>query len=229
MLKLLVLYAHLLATCLALGTIALTDARILARAAGYKVVIPPPSLFESRAIALALLLLVASGGALIALADGPALANPKLQGKLLLVAVLAANALVLHRAVFPLLESLKPLARWSAQRCAAVALAVGLSNSLWLYCAFLGIARPWNHSVSLAFVLGVALVLWLLLAVLVRAVLWLAARAEPHQPPDWIDSMKATLSGLSGPAPFDARARAFDDAALEPSAGALPRPARSRL
>lgn len=45
-------------------------------------------------------------------------------------------------------------------------------------------------------VLAVALVVWLALAAVLRFMLTLAARDQPEAQADWIDSMKATLSGL---------------------------------
>jgi hypothetical protein len=198
--QLLVLFVHLVGVCLALGMILLTDARLLARVAGYRVVILPPSRFDTRAISAALLLLAASGAALIAygLAErSDFLANPKLQVKLLLVVALAVNAVVLHRVTFPILERARPVSRWTSRSRRRVALSVGLSNSLWLYCAFLGIARPWNFTLPFWQVFAVAPLLWAAFTLAIRFVLTLAARDEPSGEGDWIDSMKATLSGLT--------------------------------
>jgi hypothetical protein len=194
---LLVLYAHLLATCVALGTIVLADARLLARIAGYAVVIEPPSRFETRSVMASLLILMATGAALIVLGDATqALANPKLRAKLCLVALLVVNAFVLHRVVFPRLQELAPVVRWSGARSWGLALSVGLSNSLWLYCAFLGVARPWNHSVHFDDVMALALLLWLLLAGVIRLVLAYIARHAPDEGLMWMDTMQVSLSGL---------------------------------
>lgn len=213
LLKMLVLFAHLLGTCLALGMIALTDARLVAKVLGYRVVIPPPSRFETRAIVVALLMLVISGAGLVAfgLAENPDyLGNPKLQAKLLLVALLCANAFVLHYAVFPSLERATPVSRWSGGQLSRVSLSVGLSNGLWLYCAFLGIARPWNFTKPIGEVLLIAMGVWLALAVVVRFALVLAARNAPEGAPDWLDSVKATLSGLGDFGGYEPR---FDERA----------------
>ena len=204
--KLLVLYGHLLAVCLAIGTIVVTDLRLLARVTGYHVVIPPPGRFETRVVSVALVLLCLTGSILIVLDAGASpgpLENPKLQGKLVLVLVLIGNALVLHRRVFPQLERLGAVAEWKRLRRWAVALPVGLSNSLWLYCAFLGVARAWNHQVSLGVVLLLAVLLWAGATLGVRFVLTLASRDEPEGSGDWIDSMKTTLSGVHGLGGFE--------------------------
>jgi hypothetical protein len=198
--QLLVLFVHLVGVCLALGMILLTDARLLARVAGYRVVILPPSRFDTRVISGALLLLTASGTALIAyglLGRPDYLANPKLQVKLVLVLALAVNAVVLHRVVFPILERARPVSRWTVRSRWRVALSVGLSNSLWFYCAFLGIARPWNFTLPFWQVFAVAPLLWLGFTLAIRFALTLAARDEPSGEGDWIDSMKATLGGLT--------------------------------
>jgi hypothetical protein len=197
----LLVFAHLIAACIAIGTIVITDLRLFARAMGYSVVIPPPERLETRVITGALLLLYLSGAGLIALgAQGFAghLGNPKLQGKLVLVALLTLNAFFLHRQVFPILGRSRTVSRWTRREWLTVSLSVSLSNSLWFYCAFLGVARVWNGTVSLALVLAVALLAWMVFFALVNALLFVAARDRPRERPDWIDSMKASLSDFSG-------------------------------
>jgi len=198
--ELLVLFAHLLGVCVALGMIVLTDLRLLARVVGYQVVIPPPSRFERRVVSVALPYLYVTGGAMVAMhlqTTPDYLANPKMQGKLLLVVLLSLNALVLHKKVFPILERARRVADWSSLTRWKVALSVGLSNSLWLYCAFLGIARPWNNTRPLWSVLVIEVPVWLLFVLGVRFVLTFASRDEPAGRRDWLDSIKSTLSGIS--------------------------------
>ncbi len=200
MFKVLLVYAHLIATCAAIGTIVITDLRLLAKVLGYRVVIPPPERFETRIITAALLVLYATGAAIVWLgltANPEYLANEKLQAKLVLVGVLTLNAIVLHKMVFPILVRSRPVSAWSRGDWLRVALSVSISNSLWFFCAFLGVARPWNGTVSIGFVLGVSLVVWAVLFVAVLGVLKLASRDEPKSSPDWIDSMKASLSDFA--------------------------------
>jgi len=81
--KLLLLFAHLLGTSLALGAIVATDIRLIGKLADRRVRIAPPNPFVMRLITLALLLLIATGAALVLLGliDNTAfLGNPKLQG-----------------------------------------------------------------------------------------------------------------------------------------------------
>ena len=200
MLKLLLLFAHLLGTSLALGAIVATDIRLLRKLADDRVRIAPPNPFVMRLITLALLVLYLTGAAMIALGltdDPEYLGNPKLQAKLLLVAVLSVNALVLHRYTFPGLARGRRVARWKLGDFMRVALPVSLSNCLWMYCAFLGVARPWNHAVSLGFVLGTAACLCALTLAAVTTVLVIAAQDRTDAEPGWIDALKRQLGALA--------------------------------
>ena len=201
MLNLLLLFAHLLGTSLALGAIVATDIRLLARLADKRVRIPPPNAFVMRLITVALVLLYVTGAALIVLGldhDPDYLtASPKLQAKLVLVAVLSINALVLHRITFPWLAHGRRVARWHVLDFVRVAVPVALSNGLWMYCAFLGIARPWNRTVSMAFVLTVGACVFGTMLVAVLAMLMLAAQDRTEAEPGWIDSLKRKIGALA--------------------------------
>jgi hypothetical protein len=200
MLKLLVLYAHLLGTCVALGLVLASDARVMTRVLAWDAVIEPPSRFVRNAIGAALMVLLISGAVLVALglaADPHYLANPKLQGKLLLVTLLCANATLLHRRVFPLLKRARPVSRWRSAQRHMVAVTVGLSSSLWLYCAFLGIARPWNQVVPLTTVLQIGAALWLVFGLATHFALALAARRPSRGPAFGLTRLKVTLRALA--------------------------------
>lgn len=164
MFKLLVLYSHLLATCTALGVIIATDLRLLSKITSPNLQVDPPEKYVERLVAGALLVLYVSGATLIwlGLQERPDyLQNPKLIAKIMLVVLLTANAFVLHWFTFPRLSPARPLWSWSTADRLSVALPVGLSNSLWMYCAFLGIARPWNNSMPLLVVLGAGLLVFM--------------------------------------------------------------------
>ena len=200
MLKTLIVYLHLIATCAAIGTIVITDLRLAAKAMGYKVVIPPPERFETRMISAALALLYMTGAVIVFIglqANPEYLANQKVQAKLVLVGLLTVNAVILHRLVFPILGRSRPVSRWSRSDWTTVALSVSFSNSMWFFCAFLGIARVWNGTVSIEYVLTVAATAWLIVYFLVNVLLKVASRDEPKPKPDWIDSMKASLSDFA--------------------------------
>jgi hypothetical protein len=104
---------------------------------------------------------------------------------------------VLHRITFPGLAHGRRVARWKFGDFMRVALPVSLSNCLWMYCAFLGIARPWNSSASLGFVLGTAA--WLAAATLaaISALLMIAAQDRTGEKPGWIDGVKRRLGALA--------------------------------
>jgi lipoprotein signal peptidase len=198
--KLLLLFAHLLGTSLALGAIVATDIRLLRRLADDRVRIAPPNPFVMRLITVALLLLYATGFAMVAfgVADDPNyLSNPKLQAKLVLIAVLSINALVLHRYTFPGLARGRRVARWKVADFMRVAVPVSLSNCLWMYCAFLGIARPWNHGVSFGFVLGTAGWLFAAMLAAVTTILVIAAQDRTDAEPGWIDVLKRQFGALA--------------------------------
>lgn len=201
MLKLLLIFAHLLGTSLALGAIVATDIRLLRRLADDRVRIAPPNPFAMRLITIALIVLCVTGGSLIALGmhDDPAYlsGNPKLQAKLVLVALLGINALVLHRYTFPGLARGRRVARWKFTDFMRVALPVSLSNCLWMYCAFLGIARPWSHTASFGFVLGTAAWLFALTLAVVTTLLVIAAQDRTDAERGWIDALKRQIGAIA--------------------------------
>lgn len=180
MLSMALVFVHLLAAAMALGAIVATDLRLLSKLAEDRVRIAPPNAFVARIVAVALGGLWASGLAIVALgqmADPAYLANPKLQAKILLVVLLTANAFALHRITFPRLARGRRVARWRTGDWLAVAVPVALSNTLWLFAAFLGIARPWNHTVPLEDVLAVAVGLYAVVQAGILVVLGVAGSA----------------------------------------------------
>jgi uncharacterized membrane protein len=209
-----VVYAHLIFTCVALGIVISTDLRLVGKLLGYRVVIAPPDHIETRLIALALAGLCLTGAALIVSgldANPKYLSNPKLLAKIVLVGVLIVNAVLLHRVTFPRLAQGRPVASWRGKDKLKVAVPVGVSNSLWLFCAFLGVARPWNNTVPMAYVLSVGLGVMVLGALMVWLGLWVGAHDLPRARPDWVDSLKAKLSDH---APLGEYRHSFDEAAM---------------
>src|SRR6185369_7119596 len=131
-------FAHFLAAALALGAIVATDLRLLSKLAQDRVRIAPPNAFVSRIVVVSLVVLCATGAAIVAdaaLARPAELANPKLHAKLLLVALLVVNAVVLQRVTFPRLAQGRRVARWGTSDWLAVAVPVAASNALWLFVA----------------------------------------------------------------------------------------------
>jgi len=206
----LLVFGHLLAASMALGAIVATDLRLLSKLSQDKVRIAPPNPFVVRIVMLALLLLYVTGGAIIiqGVAGRPDyLENPKLQAKIGLVVLLTLNAFVLHKVTFPRLARGRRVPRWNVIDWIVVAVPVAASNSLWLFCAFLGIARPWNYVMPLRDVLEIAATIYLVIQFGVITILAMAGR-NPH--PDhsgWVDRLARSLATLGSLG----RAEAFGD------------------
>jgi len=199
LLHMLLVFGHLLAASMALGAIVATDLRLLSKLSQDKVRIAPPNPFVARIVMLALLLLYATGGAIliIGLDQRPDyLDNPKLQAKIGLVIVLTLNAFVLHHVTFPRLARGRRVPRWNLVDWIVVALPVAISNFLWLFCAFLGIARPWNYSMPLRDILEIAAALYLVVQFGVFAILGTAGRNVQPDHRGWADRLARSLAAV---------------------------------
>ena len=159
MLKTLLVYAHLLATCIALGRVLLADHKLwLWR----KTPLGSTQLAyleeTQKVVTLALLALWVTGLALVLqgyLDEGQRyLLNQKLWAKVAVVLLLSLNGMLLHRVGFPQLQR-APYTFQSFSERSRLALLGALSTSSWLFAAFLGVARPWNHMLPCLHVLTV--------------------------------------------------------------------------
>ncbi|EJM77774.1 DUF2214 family protein [Pseudomonas sp. GM55] len=158
MLKMLLVYGHLLATCIALGRVLQADHKLWS---WRKETLDQARLEyideTQRIVSLALLALWASGLLLVLqgyLNEGDAyLLNQKLWAKVTVVTLLSLNGALLHRVGFPLLQKAPFVALRSAGRT-RLALLGALSMSGWLFAAFLGVARAWNHVLPYQHVMG---------------------------------------------------------------------------
>lgn len=199
MVYMMLVFAHVLAASMALGAIVATDLRLLSKLSQDRVRIAPPNEFVARMVIVALALLYATGLCMVVIGmQGRAdyLQNPKLLAKLALVLLLTLNAFVLHRITFPRLARGRRVARWHVADWLLVAVPVAVSNFLWLFVAFLGIARPWNYSMPLGDILRTALMLYAAAQVGVFAVLAVAARAPNPLGRHPLDLLKRTLSSV---------------------------------
>src|SRR5206468_11064230 len=99
----LLVFVHLLAACMALGAIVATDLRMLSRLAHDRVRIPPPNGFVARIVTMGLVLLWATGAAIVwlGLEANPDFVTPKLAAKIALAVLLTPNSCVRHRLTFP--------------------------------------------------------------------------------------------------------------------------------
>lgn len=149
LLKPLVVYAHLLATCIALGSVLLADHRLWRwRHRRLNPAMVAQMEETQRVVSLALAALWLSGALLIGLGylieGNHYLLNPKLWAKVSVVSLLTFNGILLHQVGFPLMQRAAFVAlSWSDQ--IRLALLGALSGTGWLFAAFLGIARHWNH------------------------------------------------------------------------------------
>ncbi len=230
MLYLILVFAHLLAASMALGAIVATDLRLLSKLAQDRVRIAPPNAFVARMVMVALLVLWITGAAIVAhgMVERPDyLSNPKLQAKIMLVALLTLNAVALHRFTFPRLARGRSVARWRVSEWLVIAVPVAMSNFLWMFTAFLGIARPWNDAMPLADILAIAAGLFAVVLLGVIAILRLAGRAVDDRSKPLADIVRRSLASLGNlggdPARFvPARDADGDDAAsLRPPAPVL--------
>ncbi len=133
------------------------------------------------------------------------LLNPKLQGKLVLVLLLTVNAVVLHRWTFPRLARGRSVGRWHAADWIVVVMPVALSNCLWMFCAFLGIARPWNDSMPMRDVLQIAATLYAVALVGVVCVLAAASRPQPDEAGGPLQALQACAGVDRPPGPGSPR------------------------
>jgi hypothetical protein len=195
----LLVFVHLLAASLALGSIVATDLRLLAKLAEDKVRIAPPNAFVARLIMLALLVLCITGALIVwhGMAErADYLSNPKLQVKILLVAALTLNAFVLHRLTFPRLARGRRVPRWTFLDWAVIAVPVAISNFLWLFVAFLGVARPWNYVTPMRDILGIAAALFVFTQIGVVVILGLSGRRAAPAVPRWVDRLAYSLAAV---------------------------------
>jgi len=215
MLHLALVFAHFLAAALALGAIVATDLRLLSKLAQDRVRIAPPNAFVSRIVVVSLVVLCATGAAILA-ARPAGLANPKLHAKLLLVALLVVNAVVLQRVTFPRLAQGRRVARWGTSDWLAVAVPVAASNALWLFVALLGVAHEWNDVVPFGEIVAAAALTYFVVQAGVCGILVIAATPIDPERRRWSDVVRRALASIGdlgaprAPAPGTPRRR-FDD------------------
>ncbi|MGZ5157274.1 MAG: hypothetical protein ACXWJA_12765 [Caldimonas sp.] len=232
----LLVFGHLLAASMALGAIVATDLRLLSKLSQDKVRIAPPNQFVVRIVMVALLLLYLTGGAIVWHGLGQRadyLDNPKLQAKILLVVLLTLNAFVLHHVTFPRLARGRRVARWHFTDWVVVAVPVAVSNFLWMFVAFLGIARAWSYSMPMRDIFEIAAGLYLVAQCGVFTILAMAGRKVQPDSRAWTDRLARSLAAvgslgrtdLASQAPRSRSRRRRGDAAAalsQPAATSLP-------
>ena len=158
MLKTLIVYAHLLAACVAVGVLLIQDLA-LAKSKGSRLSeMAIKELTKSADIMfMALVVLWISGLALVLVGyiDNPQqyLLNEKLWAKFTVVSVLTLNGIALHYFSFPRMISSRGLLGQPAIEQILMALTGAISTVSWLFACYLGIARNWNYTVDYSFVM----------------------------------------------------------------------------
>lgn len=157
----LTVYIHLIAACSAIGVILISDLKLLKYFFSTESEEKNPDIHLEIKIVIGSLCMLWATGILLVLqgiaANPEYLLNQKLQAKIILVVILTLNAFALHLISLPRIFNLEQHAEF-----AKTVLPASISNSIWFYAAFLGIARHWNFSEPLEFVLAVWLLIWLI-------------------------------------------------------------------
>ncbi len=186
LLRLGLIYIHLIACCIALGLIIKHDWAMFRRLLrGADTVYRTADMREAKTVVgAALLALWLSGTAVICLdiaTDGIAyLTNPKLQAKIIVVAVLSLNGCVLHRLVLPAWEAAGSLMNLAPQSHALAIFSGAVSAVSWLYAALLGVGEQLSWKYTLLQLLAAYP---LLIAGATVTLLMLTRHASPNDTP----------------------------------------------
>jgi len=156
--KTLLVYAHLLAACVAIGILLIQD---LAMAKSRGKTLSASAINDltksAEVIFVALVVLWVTGLALVLLGylENPQqyLMNEKLWAKFTVVSVLTLNGIALHYFSFPRVTSRRGLLGLPTIEQILVTLTGAISSTSWLFACYLGIARPWNYTAGYSYVM----------------------------------------------------------------------------
>jgi hypothetical protein len=150
-----VVYLHLVACCVAIGTVFMSDLRMVRSllAADDQTVDGDHLASLQTTVGRCLLALWITGALLIGMdisvKDWSVLANPKIQAKIAVVALLTLNGFALHGMVLPALRRVNCILHLNMSMRQFAALTGAISGVSWLYAAALGVGRPLNWKYSL--------------------------------------------------------------------------------
>jgi hypothetical protein len=153
--RLSIVYLHLIACCVAIGLVLTSDiAMVNQLIKGGTAEKQETDHLNSlkKTVSLALVALWITGFAIVWLdvsAKGfTYFANPKMQAKLTIVALLTLNGFVLHSAVMPAMEKAGSLLQMEFNQRMLAIFAGSVSAVSWFYAAMLGVGRPlaWKYS-----------------------------------------------------------------------------------
>ncbi|MGV8835048.1 DUF2214 domain-containing protein [Cellvibrio sp. UBA7671] len=158
--KTLIIYAHLLAACVAIGILLIQDLAIIrSRGAPLSKGAINELIKSARIVSVALVFLWVSGALLVVLGyfENPQqyLLNQKLWAKFTVVLILTINGVFLHYYSFPRVTGTHGLLNLSVVEQVLVTLSGAVSSVSWLFACYLGIARPWNDTVDFSYIMSI--------------------------------------------------------------------------
>ena len=157
LLRLGVVYVHLVACCVAIGLVLTSDIAMVRDLLKRKVFTEHDNAhMESlqKSVIAALIALWVTGAAVIGidyLEKGmDYFMNPKLHAKVIIVVLLSYNGILLHRLVLPALQKAGSLLNLGFSARMLALFCGSLSAVSWMYAAMLGVGRPlaWKYSLS---------------------------------------------------------------------------------
>ncbi|MFC5473627.1 hypothetical protein [Paraherbaspirillum soli] len=155
LLRLGIVYAHLIACCVAIGLVLTSDIAMI------KQLINGDALDHSdnthladlkKTVSLSLIALWITGIAIVWMdVSGKGLVyflNPKMQAKITIVVLLTINGFLLHSTVMPALQKAGSLLKLSFSQRTLALFTGAVSGVSWFYAAMLGVGRPlaWKYS-----------------------------------------------------------------------------------
>ncbi len=153
-----VIYAHLIACCVAIGLVLTSDYAMVKQmiSGRYDAVHSEKDHFDTlkETVLLALAMLWLTGIGIVLLdyyvKGTEYFHNPKLQAKVLVVLLLTVNGFLLHSAVLPAIKKAGTLVRMETHARTLAVFAGVVSGVSWFYGAMLGVARPlsWKYSLG---------------------------------------------------------------------------------
>jgi len=193
--RLSVIYVHLLACCIAIGLVFASDVEMVRNLLkGHTNTRQDGKHMTSlqRSVANALIFLWLTGAAVVGIdyldKGMNYFANPKLQAKLIIVLLLTFNGMLLHRYVLPALLKAGSLLELNFSMRMFALFSGALSGVSWLYAAMLGVGRPlaWKYSLT-ELLLAYPVMILLGFALMAALTQWARKRseAEPAQLPVW--------------------------------------------
>ncbi|WP_323814416.1 DUF2214 domain-containing protein [Cellvibrio sp. NN19] len=185
--KTLIVYAHLLAACVAIGILLIQDLALAKSKGSPLTATAIKDLTKSAEIMfVALVVLWISGLSLVLLGylENPQqyLMNEKLWAKFTVVSVLTLNGIALHYFSFPRVTSRRGLLGLPTFEQILVVLTGALSSVSWLFACYLGIARPWNYTVDYSLIMFIYSGLLVGAFIVAGEVLRAMRKAEPEPP-----------------------------------------------